>query len=82
MVNNILEEAYTENETLQEFNDTLYENNIEKFKKLDKQTIDLNKYRVREKLDSKKPNMNASINPSSSLGILAREINKNEISNQ
>lgn len=76
MVNNILEEAYTENETLQEFNDTLYENNIEKFKKLDKQTIDLNKYRVREKLDSKKPNMNASINPSSSLGILAREINK------
>ncbi|MGL4669166.1 MAG: DUF4011 domain-containing protein [Methanobacteriaceae archaeon] len=74
--NNALKDVLRENKVLNNFTSTMHENNIEKFKELDKKTINLNRYRVQEVLGQKLPNVTGSINPASELGILLKEINK------
>lgn len=74
--NNILKEVFADNELLKNFNSNIYDKNIELFKELDLDTINLNRYRVREILDSKRPDLTLSIAPTSQLGILVHEMNK------
>lgn len=74
--NNILIEIFKNSVLLRDFNSTIHEKNIEQFKQLDKEVINLNKYRVREILDKKRPDISMGINPKSELGILENEINK------
>lgn len=73
---NILTKAIQENSILNNFNGNIHNQNIKKFKELDLNTIDLNRYRIQERLNKKIPNINKAINPSSELGILLKEINK------
>ena len=74
--NNILIEVFDKHEILKNFNSNIYEKNIQLFKELDVQTIDLNKYRVKEILDNQRPDLSISIPPTSQLGILVHEMNK------
>lgn len=74
--NNILIEIFEKHEILKNFNSNIYEKNIQLFKELDVQTIDLNKYRVKEILDAQRPDLSISIAPTSQLGILVHEMNK------
>jgi len=74
--NNILIEIFDKHEILKNFNSNIYEKNIQLFKELDVQTIDLNKYRVKEILDNQRPDLSISIAPTSQLGILVHEMNK------
>lgn len=74
--NNILKEVFEKNETLKNFNSNIYEKNIKQFNELDVETINLNRYRVKQILDSKRPDFAGSIVPTSQLGILVHEMNK------
>ncbi|MBQ6218131.1 MAG: DUF4011 domain-containing protein [Methanosphaera sp.] len=74
--NNILIDVFDDNEILKNFNSNIYEKNIEIFKRLDTETIKLNRYRVKQKLDEKRPDVSSSIIPTSQLGILVHEMNK------
>lgn len=74
--NNILKEVFEKNELLKNFNSNIYEKNIKQFNELDVETINLNRYRVKQILDSKRPNFAESIVPTSQLGILVHEMNK------
>ena len=74
--NNILIEVFDKHDILKNFNSNIYEKNIQLFKDLDVQTIDLNKYRVKEILDNQRPDLSISIAPTSQLGILVHEMNK------
>jgi len=61
---------------LDEFNFKLHEDKISQFKQLDKNVIETNKFRVREILGRNRPSMSIAAAPSSSLGILLREMGK------
>ena len=74
--NNILKEVFDKSEVLKNFNSNIYEKNIKQFKELDLETINLNRYRVKQILDAKRPNIAGSIIPTSQLGILVHEMNK------
>lgn len=74
--NNILKDVFDKNEVLKNFNSNIYEKNIKQFNELDVETINLNRYRVKQILDSKRPDFSGSIMPTSQLGILVHEMNK------
>ena len=74
--NNILIEIFDDNEVLKNFNSNIYEKNIQLFNQLDVETINLNRYRVKEILDERRPDLAESIMPTSQLGILVHEMNK------
>ena len=74
--NNILIGIFKENKILQNFNSNIYQKNIELFKQLDQETIKLNRYRVKQELDQKRPDLKMSISPKSELGMLIHEMNK------
>ncbi len=74
--NNILIKIFDDNELLKNFNSNIYEKNIQTFNQLDLETINLNRFRVREILDNKRPDLSLSIAPTSQLGILVHEMNK------
>ena len=74
--NNILKKVFNDNEILKNFNSNIYEKNIQTFKDLDVETINLNRFRVKEILDKKRPDLSISIAPTSELGILVHEMNK------
>ncbi|MDR3223935.1 MAG: DUF4011 domain-containing protein [Methanobrevibacter sp.] len=76
LANNILKNILKENNSLHDFSTTIHEENINKFKKLDLKVIKLNKFRVNEVLWRKKPSISGTVNPSSELGRLLREMNK------
>lgn len=71
-----LKDIFTNDSVLDEFNSRLHEEKLSKFKKLDKNIIESNKYRVREVLGRNRPNMSIAAGPTSSLGILKREMGK------
>lgn len=75
-LNNLLKSAFKSNEILRNFNTNIYEKNINQFKRLDLKAIELNKYRVQEILDKKRPDITQSIKPTSELGRLLHEMNK------
>ena len=71
-----LKDIFTTESVLDEFNFRLHEDKLSKFKKLDKNIIESNKYRVREVLGKNRPNMSIAAGPTSSLGILKKEMSK------
>lgn len=77
VANNILNEMMESNVSLRNFNEKIYDKNIEKFQKIDKEILSINQHRIRNILNENKPVvMGKSIPPASELGILMREINK------
>ena len=71
-----LTDIFSNEPLLDEFNFKLHEDKLSQFKKLDKNIIESNKYRVRQILGRNRPSMSAAAAPSSSLGILMREMSK------
>lgn len=71
-----LKDIFTNEPILDEFNYKLHEEKLNKFKELDKNIIESNKYRVREVLGKNRPNMNIKTATGSSLGILKKEMSK------
>ncbi|MDR3290514.1 MAG: DUF4011 domain-containing protein [Methanobrevibacter sp.] len=76
LANNILKNILKDNDLLHDFSTTIHEENIDKFKKLDLKVIKLNRFRVNEILWRRKPAISGTVNPSSELGRLMREMNK------
>ena len=77
VANNILNEMVESNDLLRNFNENIYNKNIEKFQNIDKEILRLNQRRVRNILNENKPIVTGkSIPPASELGILMREIGK------
>ena len=75
--NNILNEMMVSNSSLRNFNETIYNNNVEKFQKMDTEILKLNQLRIRNILNKNKPVITGkSIRPASELGILKKEIGK------
>ena len=70
-----LNDIFSTEPILDEFNYNLHEEKLSKFKSLDKAVIEDNKYRVLEVLGKNRPNT-AIANPSSGLGKLKKEISK------
>ena len=56
--NNALKDIFDDEKCLEEFNYKTHEEEIEKFKELDQNTLKLNRYRVKEALANKRPNIN------------------------
>ncbi|WP_432644596.1 DUF4011 domain-containing protein [Methanobrevibacter sp.] len=71
-----LKDIFSKEAVLDEFNFKLHEEKLSQFKKLDKNIIETNRYRVREILGANRPNMSIVAAPSSGLGILLKEMNK------
>ena len=77
VANNILNEITESNVYLRNFNENVYNKNIEKFKEIDKEILQLNQQRIRNILNENKPVITGkTIPPASELGILMKEINK------
>lgn len=77
VANNILNEIVESNVYLRNFNENIYDKNIEKFQRIDKEILMINQHRVRNILNENKPVVTGkSIPPASELGILMKEINK------
>lgn len=77
VANNILSEMVESNVPLRNFNENIYNKNIEKFQKIDKEILSLNQLRIRNILNENKPVVTGKIiPPASELGILMKEINK------
>ena len=77
VANNILNKMVESNVSLRNFNEKIYEKNIEKFQNIDREILRLNRLRVRNILNENKPVvMGNAIPPASELGILMKEINK------
>lgn len=71
-----LNDIFSTEPILDEFNYNLHEEKLAKFKALDKNVIEDNKYRVREVLGKNRPNMAIAAGAGSSLGILKKEMSK------
>lgn len=71
-----LTDIFSTETILDEFNYNLHEERLSKFKELDKNVIEDNKYRVREVLGRNRPNMAIASGAGSSLGILKKEMSK------
>lgn len=71
-----LNDIFSNESILDEFNYNLHEERLAKFKELDKTVIESNKYRVREVLGKNRPNMAIATGTNSSLGILKKEMSK------
>ena len=77
VANNILNDMVESNVSLRNFNERIYNKNIEKFKNIDKEILELNQSRIINILNENKPVViGKTISPASELGILMREINK------
>ena len=63
-------------DTLNKFNHNIQDKKIEDFKKFDKRTIELNRKRIRNMVIEKIPDIHASLERYSSLGLLNKEISK------
>lgn len=74
--NNALNHVFDEEYSLKFFNYKTHEEEIQKFKNLDKQTLEINRYRVKEVLSKRRPNINNIWPRSSPMGILKREFTK------
>lgn len=71
-----LTDIFSTETILDEFNYNLHEERLSKFKELDRNVIEDNKYRVREVLGRNRPNMAIAAGAGSSLGILKKEMSK------
>ena len=71
-----LNDIFSTEPILDEFNYNLHEEKLSKFKSLDKAVIEDNKYRVREVLGKNRPNTAIKSSPSSGLGKLKKEMTK------
>ena len=71
-----LKDISSESDVLNDFNYSIHQEKIEKFKKLDKQAIKANIIRVKEILNYNRPNIFSLVAPESSLGILKHEFTK------
>ena len=77
VANTILDEIVESNAYLRNFNEKIYNKNIEKFQNIDKEILRLNQLRIRNILNENKPVVSGkSIPPASELGVLMKEINK------
>ena len=74
--NNALKDIFDDEKCLEEFNYKTHEEEIEKFKELDQNTLKLNRYRVKEALANKRPNINRKWSKSSPMGILKFQFSK------
>lgn len=77
IANNLLNEIIDENPSLRNFDQTIFDEMVDKFKKLDNDVLEVNRQRIKSILYYKRPNAyGSSISPYSQLGILTREIGK------
>ncbi|MDR3062595.1 MAG: hypothetical protein LBU40_00460, partial [Methanobrevibacter sp.] len=73
---NSLNDIFEDNNVLDNFDADNYSNITDMFKKLDKNIIEINKLRVKEILQDKRPDIKGSVIRTSELGVLSHEFNK------
>ena len=71
-----LRDIFSSNGILDNFNYSLHEEKIDKFKQLDEEVMKANRIRVKEILSINRPNLLSNVSPQSSLGILKHEFSK------
>ena len=75
-LNNCINDIKQNNAILRKFNYNIHNNKIEEFKQLDRKSLQLNQYRIKEQLAGKRPNTASSLAMNSPLGMLNKEIGK------